>query len=279
MKYYLFFLKYYLNLLGLIMPKIAGKKAFNVFQTVRLKTVKKREAPFYEIAKPFTLKLDNDELHCYEMGNPDGDLVILVHGWNSNAGSLLLFAKALAAKGFRVISFDHLAHHKSTKKYTNLYETKKAFGKLLAYLNPQKPFSLIGHSFGASAIAYTLKNTNYEVNKIVLLSSNDMIINVFYDFQKAIGFNNRVFNNAKLYIDKLIHDDFAKMSTATNYQLVNYKKLLIIHDKKDKVIPYTDAINIQQKTLNSTLISFERIGHYRMLWNTEVLNETVKFLS
>ena len=273
------FLKFYFNVLGIIYPKLAGKKAFNFFQTVRLKAVKKREAPFYELVKPFTVKLDNDELHCYEMGNPDGKLIILVHGWNSNAGSLLLFAKALAAKGFRVISFDHLAHHKSTKKYTNLYETKKAFTALLEHLNPQEPFSLIGHSFGASAIAYTLKNSTYKVEKIVLLSSNDMILNVFQDFQKAIGFNNRVFDNAKLYIDKLIHEDFAKMSIATNLQFVNYDKLLIIHDKKDKVIPYNDAISIQQKTQNSTLIPFERIGHYRMLWNTEVLNETLKFLS
>ncbi len=275
---YLNFIRIYLNILGTIIPKLAGKTAFNIFQKVRLKTPKKREKPFYELSKHFTIAVKDDTLDCYEIGNPKGNLLFMVHGWDSNAGSLLLFAKAFAAAGYRVITFDLLAHHKSTKKYTNLYETKAAFALLLASINPQEPFSIIGHSFGASALAYTLAETNYKVDKIVLLSSNDYIIDVFRDFQKFIGFNERVFQYCKYYIDDLIQDDFAKMSTSSNLKNIDFNQLLIIHDKKDKVIPFKNATQIHAAIPNSKLIAFERIGHYRMLWNKEVVAKTLQFV-
>jgi len=272
--------KIFLNILGIIAPRTSAKIAFNLFQKVRLKDLKKREMPFYDKVKSFNIALENDELHCYEMGNLNGKLVFMVHGWDSNAGSLLLFAEALAEKGYRVITFDLLAHHKSAKKYTNLFETKKAFKQLLKHINPKVPFSVIGHSFGASALAYTLSETHYKLDKIVLLSSNNKILEVFRGFQKFLGFNERVFQQAKSYIDEIIEEDFAKMETSKKLKAIDFNKLLIIHDKKDKIIPFYNAEQIHEAfPKKATLIPFERIGHYRMLWNKEVVQETVDFIS
>jgi pimeloyl-ACP methyl ester carboxylesterase len=272
-------LKILLNTLGIIAPKTSAKIAFNLFQKVRLKELKKREKPFYNKAKPFNISLENDELHCYEMGNSEGKLVFMIHGWDSNAGSLTLFAEALAQKGYRVITFDLLAHHKSTKKYTNLFETKKAFKQLLKQINPKNSFSVIGHSFGASALAYTLSETAYKLDKIVLLSSNNKILEVFRGFQKLIGFNEKIFQAAKNYIDQILDEDFAEMETSKKLKAIDFNKLLIIHDKKDKIIPFHNALQIHEAfPEKSTLIPFERIGHYRMLWNKEVVEETVRFL-
>ena len=271
--------KIVLNTLGVIAPRTSAKIAFNLFQKVRLKNLKKREIPFYDKVKSFNITLENDKLHCYEMGDPNGKLVFMVHGWDSNAGSLLLFAEALTKKGYHIITFDLLAHHKSAKKYTNLFETKNAFKQLLKHINPKVPFSVIGHSFGASALAYTFSETNYKLDKIVLLSSNNKILEVFQGFQKLIGFNDAVFQQAKSYIDEIIQEDFAKMETSKKLKAVDFNKLLIIHDKKDKIIPFHNAEQIYQAfPKKATLIPFERIGHYRMLWNKEVVQETVDFL-
>jgi pimeloyl-ACP methyl ester carboxylesterase len=279
MKSSFLFLKIFLNTLGIIAPKTSAKIAFNLFQKVRLKELKKREKPFYDKVKSFNISLENDELHCYEMGSPDGKLVFMIHGWDSNAGSLTLFAEALAKKGYRIITFDLLAHHKSIKKYTNLFETKKAFKQLLKHINPKAPFSVIGHSFGASALAYTLSETDYKLDKIVLLSSNNKILEVFRGFQKFIGFNEKIFQAAKNYIDQILDEDFAQMETSKKLKAIDFKKLLLIHDKKDKVLPFHNAVQIHEAfPQKSTLIPFERIGHYRMLWNKEVVQETVDFL-
>lgn len=275
----MFLLRIYINFLSFICPKFAAKIVFNNFQKVRLKTPKARELPFYQKTKPFTIKLEKDKLHCYELGNLTEKLVVMVHGWDSNAGSLSLFAYALAEKGYHVVTFDLLAHHKSTKRYTNLYETKIALKALLKKLNPTEPFSIIGHSFGASAISYTLSETSYKVDKIILLSSNNRIIDVFRGYQKMFGFNERVFQQAKLYIDTIIHENFSEMSTVDKLKRINFNKLLIIHDIKDKIIPFHNAATIHKETANSILIPFERIGHYRMLWNEDVVNETVQFIT
>ena len=279
MNYYIKYIKLKIALLSIISPKQAGIFAFNIFQKVLLKKPKKRELPFYQKAKSFKLTLENDTLHCYSLGNPDNQLVFMVHGWNSNAGSLSLFAEALAQKGYYIVTFDLLGHHKSTKKHTNLVETKAAFKALIKHINPQTPFSVIGHSFGASALAYTLSETDYKVDKIVLLSSFDYIIEAFRDFQKYFKLKEGVFQAAKNYIDSIIKEDFAQMRTSTKLKAVTFEKLLIIHDKKDKVIPFENALQIANEFSNATLIPFERIGHYRMLWNKEVVKETVNFIS
>jgi pimeloyl-ACP methyl ester carboxylesterase len=62
-------------------------------------------------------------------------------------------------------------------------------------------------------------------------------------------------------------------------KLIKFKHLWLIHDKYDKVIPYKNSIQIQNAVPNSTLITFEHIGHYRMLWNKEVIETVIKCIA
>jgi len=53
--------------------------------------------------------------------------VILVHGWDSNAGSMSKIAEALVKKNKRVIAFNLPGHAFSKSSSTNLIECKDAF--------------------------------------------------------------------------------------------------------------------------------------------------------
>ena len=59
---------------------------------------------------------------------------------------------------------------------------------------------------------------------------------------------------------------------------IQYNRLLLIHDKVDKVLPYKNSIAVQEKWNNSELLTIEKIGHYKMLWNEHVINSIVNFL-
>ena len=77
------------------------------------------------IVRPFAVaKCDLEDLHCYEFGNPNENLVFLVHGWDSNAGSLSRFETELASNNYRIISFDLPAHTNTKETHTNLYICK-----------------------------------------------------------------------------------------------------------------------------------------------------------
>jgi len=280
MKMYLKFIKHWLNFLSIIAPKYGGKIVINIFQKVRIKRIKEAEKEFYSKMKPFKVSQKNNEaLHCYELGKPNGRLVFLVHGWDSNAGSLTRFAFELANKGYRVISLDLPAHSNTEEIRTNLYICKNAFKALIDYINPKEPFSVIAHSFGSIVIAFALSETNYLVDKIVLLSANNKLKEVFLGFQKFIGFNDKIFRHIEIWIKNFFKEDLSEMKITNRLKTVNFEEMLIIHDKFDKVIPYRNAEEIVKIVQNTKVLAFERIGHYRMLWNEDVINETINFIS
>jgi pimeloyl-ACP methyl ester carboxylesterase len=279
MKKAILFYKHYLNALSIISPRLGGKIAVNLFQKVRLKQPKRREKAFYLNAKSFRIPFQKEDIFAYELGNPEGILVFLNHGWDSNSGSFGKFAEKLLATGkYRVIAFDLPAHHKSKYKYTNLFEAKSAFRTVLDFIEPTKPFHVIAHSFGASVAAFTLSESDYIVDKIVFLSGNDIMEDVFKQFQKMIGFNDKIYNEIEKLTLKIIKTPLNELVVSNRLLKVNFNKLLIIHDKYDKVIPYKNAKSIHNKINNSVILPFEKIGHYRMLWNDEVVSETVNFL-
>ncbi len=278
MKIYLKFIKIYLNLLSVIAPKYGGKVAFKLFQRVRLKTFKEKEQAFYDKVESFKVKQKGEDLHCYKIGNPDGDIVFLVHGWNSNAGSMSKIVMELAANNYRVISFDLPGHAKAKEYRTNLYTCKEAFKVLIRFVNPQKPFCVISHSFGSVVSAYALSETTYKTEKLVILSTNNKLEDVFLYFKKYIGFNAVIYSKFKNLLEEYMGEELSEMVVADKINKINLDVVLLIHDIFDKVIPFKDAEIIHKSVKNSNLISFEKIGHYRMLWNDEVLEETMRFI-
>lgn len=279
MKLILKFTKIYLNILSIISPKLSGKITFKLFQKIRLKKIKPMEESYYVEATHFTVPLQKEDLKCYEFGNKNGKLIFLVHGWESNAGCMTQFVKALIDLDYHIIGFDLPGHASHIESHTNLYESKEAFKELVDFINPTKPFSIISHSFGSVVTAFALENTRFKVDKMVFLSTTNNLVEIFNQFQKMVGFNNRVFNQFKKIIVKIMGLDVDEMVVSKRLKNQHFNQLLIIHDKFDKVIPFSNAKEITDVIPNSTLIPFEKIGHYRMLWNDEVVNETIQFIT
>ena len=54
---------------------------------------------------------------------------------------------------------------------------------------------------------------------------------------------------------------------------------LLIHDQYDKVIPFENSKRIALKNPKKTkLIKHQNIGHYKMLWNNNVVEDILNFL-
>ena len=176
MNFQIYILRFYFKTISLFAPKLSGVKAFKLFQKVRIKTIRKREEEFYINAKHFNIPFDKESLSCYELGENNPNLVFLLHGWESNAGSLSKIAYKLAENNYRVISFDLPGHAKYNSSYTNLAECKNAFTNVIDFVKPKKPFSILSHSFGSAVSVYTLSNLNYKIDKLVFLTSPNSIL-------------------------------------------------------------------------------------------------------
>lgn len=270
----------YFKVLGVIAPNVAASQALYLFQRVdkKKKKLREREYGFYEKARNYKIDSHPEPVDVYELGPREGYPVILVHGWESNAGSLSAIANALSDQGKRVILFNMLGHGFSKFNYNNMIIAKDMLLKLLAEIEIKDNFSIVGHSFGSGIIAYALRKTNIQVDKIVFLTNADRIIDVLEGFTNLMKLSSNIIEKLQDKISDLLGFPIEELVVSDYVQEVDYKKLLLLHDKHDKVINVQCAENVALKASNTELIKLEKVGHYRMLWNQDVIKRVVTFI-
>lgn len=269
----------YYSFLSVISPKLAAKSAFEMFQKVRKKDVREREREFYKRAVKYTIPFEKEDIDCFEFGKENKDLVVLIHGWDSNAGSMYAFVDELLKRKKRVIAFNLPGHASYKKSKTNLYECKNAVKAFYSSLPKQEEISVISHSFGSAVSAYGLSELDLKVNKLIFLTSLNKIEDVFFDFKNTIGLNKKAYLVMRNNADETLGEELKDLLIAQKLSLIDFNHLHLIHDVNDKVIPFENTVDINKAISNSSIQKYEGIGHYRMLWNKEVIEETMSYLS
>ena len=271
-------IRQYHKTLSAVSPKIAASSAFELFRKVRKKKIKEQEKPFYKEASQKNIKVGNEIIHSYEFGNPDHDIVILLHGWDSNAGCMYKFVEPLLKKNKFVLSFNLPGHafHKSSK--TNIYEAKETFKNFMASLPKERNIAIISHSFGSGVVGYGLSELNLKVGNLVFLTTPDKISDIFLDYQKLIGLSDKAFQHLCERASKIVGEDLNGLSIATKLESAQFEHLHLFHNPKDKILPYKNSTQIAAQIENSTLHTLEKMGHYKMLWNDELVKMVMEVL-
>lgn len=101
---------------------------------------------------------------------------------------------------------------------------------------------------------------------------------MFDNFKELIGFNEKVYTELKRLVYEVLKEKIEDVVIAKYLKNAQFSELLLIHDTKDKIISFSSSVNINKAIPNSTLVDFTKIGHYRMLWNDDVLKTTLNFL-
>ncbi|UKN01251.1 alpha/beta fold hydrolase [Paracrocinitomix mangrovi] len=274
----LMMIRTYFGFSSIVNPKKAAKEGFQIFQKVRKKDIRDREMPFFGKARAFKVHHQNEAIDCFELGDPNGPLVFLVHGWDSNAGSMSQIAYKFEEKGYRVITFNLPGHAFYSAGSTNLLECKNAMKTVVDFINPSEKFSVVSHSFGSAVTANALSNTDYEVDKIVFLTNPNKVEDIFMEFKEIIGLRKKAYRALIKHTSQVLGAPIHTLDVSANLKEVNYDKLLLIHDINDRVLPYTNSFQINSDHENVQLITMHNVGHYKMLWNPEVMGRAVSFV-
>ena len=270
--------KRYFSLASIIAPKYAGFKASQLIQQVGVKTIRKREKSFYANAKHFIVPFRPENLNCYELGNPEGELVFMVHGWESNAGSLSFIANQLAEKGFRVILLDFPAHAYSELNQTNILICKNAFLALVNYIEPYQPFSVVAHSLGALVVAYALANSPYKTNRIVFVACVNKFMQLFENFKSHVSLGNSAYKHLLSIMENISGDTLDKISIEYMGKLIKYNKMLLVHDKNDCVEPLKNSKAVYKSLFDTSILEVEKTGHLLILWHKETASKITSFI-
>lgn len=271
--------KQYFKTLSAVSPKTAANSAFELFKKVRKKDIRDQEKPFYKEAKKTMLNIGGEEIHSYEFGDPLNDIVLLLHGWDSNVGCMYRFITPLLEQNKFVVSFNLPGHAFYESSKTNLFEAKETFKKYINQLPTGRKITIISHSFGSAVTAYGLSELDLKVDQLIFLTSPNKIMDIFNEYQKMIGLNKKSFS---ILLDKaaaVIGESLEDLTIEKKLELAHFDYLYLFHDELDRVLPYKNSVAIHKNIPNSTLITFNKIGHYKMLWNEDLISQVIKIVA
>jgi len=262
-----------LNATSVIAPRYASKKALNLFATPRKGRYTKAQEAVLDDAVAETLRFENLNIATYRWQGRN-KTVLLAHGWESNASRWNYLLDDLKAEDYTIIALDAPAHGKSDGKQFNALLYSEYINMVAQHFKPEV---LIGHSVGGMASVFALHNHDLpSVEKLISLGAPAHFTGVFSRYKTMMGFNKKVSDG----LDKIVLDRFnnpVDYFSAANFTSDFSIEGLIIHDKKDVIIPYEDALLFKNRFKNAKLISTTGFGHG--LKDVSLTPKIIKFIN
>lgn len=230
-------------------------------------------------ATRFSIPYQSDsELIAYRWGESSAPIVLFVHGWTGTASSFVLFIEPLVSRGFQVVAYDGPAHGASPGKTANLIEWTDSVIAAIRKLN--QVHCIIGHSLGAGAILVA-SSRGLNTDKIVMIAPLNNIISVTEDFATQLSIPNETIVGVR---DRIAVKYQQQLATyGSNWNDIFHSKFkvptLILHDQRDKEIPWENAKAIAEQWPWATFLTTQGLGHRRILINMEVINQVTEFVS
>ena len=95
--------------LSFIAPSRVVKYAYQMLIHPQVKKLRPRELAFMETGQRQTVSFQQKKLVTYSWAN-QGPTILLIHGWEGQAGNFTDIIQALHADGYSIVTFDAPAH-------------------------------------------------------------------------------------------------------------------------------------------------------------------------
>ena len=248
----------YINVYSYFNAERAKQLAYQIFSQPRKGRLDKNNLPkTLQKATLETFHFDNEDFNAYIWKGSE-EIILLVHGWESNASRWKKLLNHLKPLGKTIIAIDAPAHGLSTGSEFNAPRYAEFINVLAQKYNPK---IAIGHSIGGAAITYYLnKYQNNTLEKVIMLGSPSNFKKISDNFVQILSLNSKVKLLLENYYQEKfnIHiDDFAGHLFAKNFN----QKAIIAHDIQDKVILVEEGRLYASSWKNATYIETEGLGH------------------
>jgi predicted alpha/beta hydrolase family esterase len=246
-----------INLLSFVAPKQSLTLAYKLFSEPRKGKINKNKIPR-------TLEkciLQTHTLHghdfCTYHWEGNSEVILLAHGWESNASRWKKTLPYLKKTGKTIIAMDAPAHGFNTNKEFNVPLYSEFIDLVVKKYNPT---IAIGHSIGGNALAYYQKNYSQNFEKLILLGSPSDFKIIMHNYFKMLGYNNKVQMQFQNYVWDRFNiktDDF----NASEFLKDCTIKGLVAHDQNDYMVLVEEGKKIANSWKTSELIITNGLGH------------------
>ena len=248
----------YINLLSFVFPKKASQLAYAFFSEPREGKLSKDKLPgILQEAQSEMFQLQEDSFHTYTWKGND-TVILLVHGWESNASRWENLLPYLKKSGSTIIAIDGPAHGLSSGKEFNIPQYAEFIHIAVEKFKPQY---LIGHSIGGkTCLYYQSVYQNDALKKMVILGAPSDFKIILNNYITLLSLNSKIsksleahyLNNFKLSLEQFSGKIFASK--------LNIKGL-IAHDIDDTVVLFEEGKKIAGAWKNVIFIETKGLGH------------------
>ncbi|SDW75729.1 alpha/beta fold hydrolase [Flavobacterium degerlachei] len=248
----------YINLLSFIFPIKATQIAYSLFSEPRDGRLTKSNLP--TILQDTVSETFHHNEHHFQSYTWKGNsnVILLVHGWESNASRWENILPYLQKSGSTIIAIDAPAHGLSSGKEFNIPQYAEFIHVLFQKYNPKH---LIGHSLGAkTCLYYQSVYQDNDLEKMVILGSPSDFNIILNNYINLLSLNS--------IISKGLEKHYLK---SFNLQLENFSgklfaskiktKGFIAHDTDDTVVLFEEGKKIASSWKDSIFIKTTGLGH------------------
>jgi pimeloyl-ACP methyl ester carboxylesterase len=255
----------FFNSSAFVSKKWAGRKTAQLFGKPRKGRLSADDRSRLQAAEKLQLTYENLSFQCYHWRGDAAKTVVLLHGWESNAARWHPLVKLLKKENYNIIAFDAPAHGDSEGQYFEAILFAKMLEVVVERFQPQ---TLIGHSVGAYSVAYwaghflekKLDKTPPSVKRLILMASPSNLSHVFDQFLGFIKANQRVRAGFYAHIENYLGQKVADITAERMLKPLTINAL-IIHDRQDDVIAFSEAEAIHRALPEAEFVVTDGLGH------------------
>jgi len=248
----------YINILSFVSPTKATQLAYTLFSKPRDGKLTKAKLP--KILRETENRTYNHKGESFQTYTWKGNdtVILLVHGWESNASRWKKMLPYLKESGSTIIAIDAPAHGLSSGKEFNIPQYATFIDIVVQEFKPQY---LIGHSLGGkTCLYYQSKYQNTTIEKMVILGSPSDFKIILNNYIKLLSLNATIskgLENHYLNHFKLKLEHFSGKLYASTIKTKGF----IAHDTDDSIVLFEEGKKIASTWKDSVFIETNGLGH------------------
>ncbi len=228
---------------------------------------------FLATGRRFEIRVSGRRVIGWSWGG--GNPVYLVHGWGGSAGRLHALAQPIVAAGHAVVLFDAPGHGYSGHGMSSMPEIART---LMAVSDRYGPaHAVVAHSLGAAAAAFALAH-GVRSRRVVLLAPPANPAEWAVAFAAAMGLKDEVLGRMRSSSERRLRFDWNDLNVCVHARTMAMP-LLVIHDRSDQTVPWTNGAAVARAWPGARLIETEGLGHRGLVRDPAVISQVLAFIA
>ena len=219
----------------------------------------------------FDVLADDVRLAAWEWGPSGAPAVLLAHGWNGRGRQLAAIARAIAARGYRAVTFDMPGHGASGGRLAAIPTMADAIARVDDAIGGAD--AIVAHSLGAVAATYALSR-GLAARRAVFVAPPVSPARWIDTFSRIVGLPDA----RKPQLIQNVEAHAGVSSTAVDPLALAPRlraRLLVVHDQGDREVPLAAGAALADAWPDARLVVTSGLGHNRLLADAAVIATVV----